>query len=96
VEDETNANWSSGLTLWGWLHGTLRLNIPQDWITIGVPAYRAPEEVELGEILKLPFVEQRPSNMGFAERWTARRRLIASRGQSTSPVIKGIRKNSKC
>jgi sterol desaturase/sphingolipid hydroxylase (fatty acid hydroxylase superfamily) len=61
VEDETNANWSSGLTLWDWLHGTLRLNIPQDWITIGVPAYRAPEEVELDEILKLPFVEQRPT-----------------------------------
>jgi|SRR6267142_1420376 len=61
VEDETNANWSSGLTLWDWLHGTLRLNIPQDWITIGVPAYRAPEEVGLGEILKLPFVEQRPT-----------------------------------
>jgi sterol desaturase/sphingolipid hydroxylase (fatty acid hydroxylase superfamily) len=61
VEDETNANWSSGLTLWDWLHGTLRLNIPQDWITIGVPAYRAPEEVGLGEILKLPFVKQRPT-----------------------------------
>ena len=61
VEDETNANWSSGLTLWDWMHGTLRLNIPQDTITIGVPAYRAPEEVELGRILKLPFVEQRPT-----------------------------------
>src|SRR6266550_2533293 len=61
VEDETNANWSSGLTLWDWMHGTLRLNIPQDTITIGVPAYRAPEEVELGQILKLPFVEQRPT-----------------------------------
>jgi len=61
VEEETNSNWSSGLTLWDWLHGTLRLNIPQDWITIGVPAYRAPEEVELGEILKLPFIEQRPT-----------------------------------
>jgi sterol desaturase/sphingolipid hydroxylase (fatty acid hydroxylase superfamily) len=61
MEDETNANWSSGLTLWDWLHGTLRLNIPQDWITIGVPAYRAPEEVELSEMLKLPFVEQHPT-----------------------------------
>ncbi|CAN5828223.1 sterol desaturase family protein [soil metagenome] len=61
VEEETNANWSSGLTVWDWLHGTLRLNVPQDQITIGVPAYRAQEEVELVEVLKMPFGEQRPT-----------------------------------
>ena len=61
VEDETNANWSSGLTVWDWLHGTLRLNVPQDRITIGVPAYREPDEVELIEVLKMPFGEQRPT-----------------------------------
>lgn len=61
IREETDANWSSGLTLWDWLHGTLRLNVPQDAITIGVPAYRVPEEVELGAVLKLPFIEQRPT-----------------------------------
>lgn len=61
VQDETNSNWSSGLTLWDWLHGTLRLNVPQDEITIGVPAYRQPQEVALPEILAMPFVEQRPA-----------------------------------
>jgi sterol desaturase/sphingolipid hydroxylase (fatty acid hydroxylase superfamily) len=61
VREETDSNWSSGLTLWDWLHGTLRLNVPQDEITIGVPAYREPSEVELGEVLKLPFVAQRPT-----------------------------------
>jgi sterol desaturase/sphingolipid hydroxylase (fatty acid hydroxylase superfamily) len=61
IREETNANWSSGLTLWDWLHGTLRLNVPQDEIEIGVPAYREPSEVELEEVLKLPFVEQRPT-----------------------------------
>lgn len=39
VERETNSNWSSGLTVWDWLHGTLRLNVPQAEVTIGVPAY---------------------------------------------------------
>jgi sterol desaturase/sphingolipid hydroxylase (fatty acid hydroxylase superfamily) len=29
VQGETDSNWSSGLTLWDWLHGTLRLNVPQ-------------------------------------------------------------------
>jgi sterol desaturase/sphingolipid hydroxylase (fatty acid hydroxylase superfamily) len=60
VPDETNSNWSSGLTVWDWLHGTLRLNVPQREITIGVPAYRAPEEVTLKESLSLPFRAQRP------------------------------------
>ncbi|HZE70912.1 MAG TPA: sterol desaturase family protein [Pyrinomonadaceae bacterium] len=61
VREETNSNWSSGLTIWDRLHGTLRLNVPQDKITIGVPAYREPEDVELLKILPMPFGEQRPA-----------------------------------
>lgn len=61
VKDETDSNWSSGLTLWDWLHGTLRLDVPQSEITIGVPAYRDPREVGLAEILKMPFNEERPA-----------------------------------
>lgn len=60
VKEETNSNWSSGLTIWDWLHGTLRLNVPQDEITIGVPPYREPNEVLILDILKMPFVAQRP------------------------------------
>ncbi|MGI9168323.1 MAG: sterol desaturase family protein [Pyrinomonadaceae bacterium] len=58
VAEERNANWSSGLTIWDRLHGTLRLNVPQDKVTIGVPDYRQPEEVSLVAMLKLPFREQ--------------------------------------
>ncbi len=61
VKDETNSNWSSGLTIWDWLHGTLCLNVPQQEITIGVPAFRDSADVELVEVLKMPFVEQRPT-----------------------------------
>ncbi|MBA3767044.1 MAG: sterol desaturase family protein [Acidobacteria bacterium] len=61
IREETDSNWSSGLTIWDWLHGTLRLNVPQEEITIGVPAYRNSEEVELIEALKMPFGEQRPT-----------------------------------
>lgn len=57
--EETNSNWSSGLTAWDWLHGTLRLNVPQEEIAIGVPAYRRPEDVGLAAILAMPFVEER-------------------------------------
>jgi hypothetical protein len=62
VREETNANWSSGLTLWDWLHRTLRLNVPQDGIAIGVPAYRTPTEVTLTNMLALPFRRQRPTS----------------------------------
>lgn len=61
VQDETNSNWSSGLTLWDWLHGTLRLEIPQESVTIGVAAYRDPRDLELKDVLAMPFEEQRPS-----------------------------------
>jgi sterol desaturase/sphingolipid hydroxylase (fatty acid hydroxylase superfamily) len=58
VREETDSNWSSGLTLWDWLHGTLRLNVPQEEITIGVPAFRRPEEVTLAKVLLMPFGEE--------------------------------------
>jgi sterol desaturase/sphingolipid hydroxylase (fatty acid hydroxylase superfamily) len=61
VKEETNSNWSSGLTIWDRLHGTLRLNVPQNKIEIGVPAYRVPQEVNLLDVLNMPFIEQRPT-----------------------------------
>jgi sterol desaturase/sphingolipid hydroxylase (fatty acid hydroxylase superfamily) len=60
IRAETDSNWSSGLTLWDRLHGTLRLNVPQEEIEIGVPDYRDPSDVELIEVLCMPFGEQRP------------------------------------
>ena len=67
VREETNSNWSSGLTVWDWLHGTLRLDVPQSEITIGVPAYRDARELALAEILKMPFGEERPAWQPQAE-----------------------------
>jgi sterol desaturase/sphingolipid hydroxylase (fatty acid hydroxylase superfamily) len=61
VRQETDSNWSSGLTVWDWLHGTLRLNVPQQEITIGVPAYRDADEVSYRKIISMPFREQRPT-----------------------------------
>jgi sterol desaturase/sphingolipid hydroxylase (fatty acid hydroxylase superfamily) len=61
VERETNANWSSGLTFWDWLHGTLRLNVPQAEVTIGVPAFQESKAVTLRRILLLPFEHHPPS-----------------------------------
>lgn len=61
VKEETDSNWSSGITLWDRLHGTLRLDVPQDAIDIGVPAYREPREVGIVSMLALPFGDERPT-----------------------------------
>ena len=59
VPELTDSNWSSGLTIWDRLHGTLRVDVPQDAFEIGVPAFRDPEEVTLPRIIAMPFEEQR-------------------------------------
>jgi hypothetical protein len=48
------------LTVWDYLHGTLRLDVPQHAITIGVSAYPAPADVTLANSFALPFGAQRP------------------------------------
>jgi len=58
IAAETNSNWSSGLTVWDWLHGTLRLNVPQEKIKIGIPAFQNARAVLLPAILAMPFREQ--------------------------------------
>ena len=58
-ENETNSNWSSLLSAWDWLHGTLLLSVPQREVAIGVPGYGDPRQVTLGRSLALPFRKQR-------------------------------------
>jgi sterol desaturase/sphingolipid hydroxylase (fatty acid hydroxylase superfamily) len=57
--NETDTNWSSLLSAWDYLHRTIRLDVPQDAVTIGVPAYDDPRQVTLGRIFALPFVRRR-------------------------------------
>jgi sterol desaturase/sphingolipid hydroxylase (fatty acid hydroxylase superfamily) len=59
VERETNANWSVVFSGWDRFHRTLRLDVPQDALVIGVPAYRSPGELTFGNLLVLPFRPQR-------------------------------------
>lgn len=54
--DERNSNWSSGLTLWDRLHGTLRTGHAASAVTIGLPEYRTRREVSLARMLGAPFV----------------------------------------
>lgn len=59
VEAEASSNYSVVLGIWDRLHRTLRLNVPQRLLTIGVPAYAAPADNRLLAALARPFRRQR-------------------------------------
>jgi sterol desaturase/sphingolipid hydroxylase (fatty acid hydroxylase superfamily) len=61
VHAETDANWSTIFAFPDYLHRTRKLNVPQQAVTIGVPAYRDPQELTLTKILLMPFRKQRPT-----------------------------------
>lgn len=60
VHQETDSNWATIFSWPDYLHRTVRLNVPQQEITIGVAAYQNPQELTVGKILKLPFIPDRP------------------------------------
>lgn len=60
VHKETNSNFSVIFSWWDRLHQTLRLNVPQQAITIGVPSYRDPAEQTPARLFRMPFERQRP------------------------------------
>lgn len=55
IKQETDSNFATIFSFWDRLHKTVRLNIPQDNIIIGVPAYHDMNELTVGCLLKLPF-----------------------------------------
>jgi len=59
VQRETNSNWGTIFSWWDKFHRTLRRDISQDEITIGVPAYREEAELTFGQLWLLPFRRQR-------------------------------------
>lgn len=60
VERETNSNWGTIFCWWDKLHHSLRRDIRQDELTIGVAAFREEAELTAGKLLLLPFRKPRP------------------------------------
>lgn len=58
VRDEAESNLASGLSVWDRLHGSLRLNVPQHALTIGVPGLRDPVDVTFCKVLTMPFTHE--------------------------------------
>jgi len=59
VERERDSNWGTIFCWWDKIHRSLRRDIAQAEITIGVAAFREERELTLGKLLALPFGKQR-------------------------------------
>ena len=57
--EELDSNFSSLLSWWDRLHGTIRLNVPQAAITTSLREFQSPEDVTLERSLALPFADDR-------------------------------------
>lgn len=100
VQDQTDSNWSSGLSVWDHLHRTFRLDVPQEAIDIGVPAYRDPAELGVGASLAMPFRPVRdawaaPMNPASRANATSRSHQPASVGGQDEPVNRRNSRSSK-
>jgi len=59
VGQETNSNYSVIFSWWDRLNRSLRLNVPQKEVVIGVPAYLSPGDNHIWPLLLQPFQAQR-------------------------------------
>ena len=59
IRDEDFTNFGVVFPWWDRLHRTLRLNVPQPQVTIGIPGYSRPKDNELLHSLLMPFRRQR-------------------------------------
>lgn len=71
-QTETNSNYSTVFSWWDVIHNTIRLNIPQNKITIGIPAYSNYFDNNFINVLLSPFKRQKyfwqTSNAEFINR----------------------------
>ncbi len=59
IKHETDSNYATIFSFWDRLHKTIRLNIHQDEVIVGVPVYHDEHELTIGHLLKLPFTRIR-------------------------------------
>lgn len=62
IKNETDSNYSVIFSFWDRLHKTIKLNVPQEDVVIGVPSYHDKNELTAGYLLKLPFTKIRKWN----------------------------------
>ena len=77
VKRETDSNYSIIFSFWDRIHKTVRINIHQNEIVTGVPAYADEKELTIGKLLKLPFTKVR--------KWNDSQRLLDDNSNQLKP-----------
>jgi sterol desaturase/sphingolipid hydroxylase (fatty acid hydroxylase superfamily) len=67
IMEETDANWSTIFSFPDFLHRTIRLNVPQDKLVIGLPVPRGGERLSLGKLISMPIMPYCPELQRPAE-----------------------------
>ncbi len=70
IKNEADSNYSVIFSIWDRVHHTVKLNIHQDDVVIGVPSYGDKKELTAGYLLKLPFTKIRGWKTEYFERKT--------------------------
>ena len=65
--EEMNTNYSSLLSWWDRVHRSLRLDVPQQDVTIGVAGFSEPEQVTFVRSMSLPFVRLDEGTRGLGD-----------------------------
>jgi sterol desaturase/sphingolipid hydroxylase (fatty acid hydroxylase superfamily) len=82
VGAETNSNYSVIFRWWDYVHQTLRLNVPQKEVVIGVPGYLLPQDNAVLHLIALPFTRQRPY-----WRWPSGKASVRRTGEVKDPTV---------
>jgi len=82
VGPETNSNYSVIFRGWDYLHQTLRLNVPQQDVVIGVPGYLRPDDNRFLSLVTMPLARQRPY-----WRWPSGKGSVRPPGEITDPTV---------
>jgi hypothetical protein len=75
ILEETDANWGTIFSLSDYLHRTIRLNVPQESVAIGLPVIRNDNELTLPKLVAMPLTGGDPRNQRPPELMTRDERL---------------------
>jgi sterol desaturase/sphingolipid hydroxylase (fatty acid hydroxylase superfamily) len=81
ILEETDANWSTLFSFPDFLHRTIRLNVPQNTLLIGLPVPRGEKQLTFGKLIAMPITAGQPA---------AQRPVELTRREETSGLPTGI------
>ena len=92
IMEETDANWSTIFSFPDFLHRTIRLNVPQQKLIIGLPILRSEDELTFTKLIPMPIAAghpaaQRPMELMRREKPLELPETVLADGMKPSPSV---------